>query len=134
MATKSQTLITASIDGNPIGTWDTRAGGETSASVQKYRPGGGGELTSAARPTTGDVTLTRRYDLARDAALATSLRTKVGRAKIRISEQPLDDDGVKWGKPTIWNGVLSSVATDDTESNADDPRIFTLVAVITKVS
>lgn len=131
MATKSQALITASVNGKSIGVWDTRAGGETTAPLSKYRPGGSQvEQIDAARPTTGDVTISRRFDLERDAALERSLRAQVGRGLITITEQPLDVDGVKYGKPTVYSGRIASVALDDADSNSDDTRMLTVVAMV----
>lgn len=131
MATKSQVLITASVNGKSIGVFDTRSGGETTAPLAKYRPGGSRtEVIDAARPTTGDVTIGRRYDTKRDSALERDLRNKVGRASITITEQPLDVDGVKFGKPVVYSGKLSSVAVDDADSNSDETRMITIVAVV----
>jgi len=134
MSSKSQTLITVQADRVSLGVWDTRSGGETTAALSKYRPGGGGEVLDSVPATQGDVTVTRRFDAARDNDLVKDLRTRVGRAVITISEQPLDDDGVKLGKPTTWSGKLSSITADDADSNSDDNRMVTLVAVITKVA
>lgn len=131
MATKSQALITASVNGKSIGTWDTRSGGETTAPLSKYRPGGSKtEQIDAARPTTGDVTISRRFDLARDVTVEQTLRPLVGRGAITITEQPLDIDGVKYGKPIVYSGTLASVAVDDVDSNSDDTRMITLVAMV----
>jgi len=134
MATKSQSLITAKINGADTGVWDTRAGGDTTASPSQYRPGGGGVVVDAARATTGDVTITRRYDLDRDHDKAAEWRPLVGVAGITITEQPLGTDGLPWGKPTTWTGRLTGVNTDDTDSNSDDPRTITVTMMVTSVT
>lgn len=131
MATKSQALITASLNGKSLGTWDTRSGGEVTAPLTKYRPGGSRtEVIDAARSTAGDVTISRRFDLQRDIPVERAVRSAVGRGRIVITEQPLDIDGVKFGKPIVYIGKVSSVAIDDADSNSDDTRMITIVAVV----
>lgn len=131
MATKSQALITVSINGKSRGVWDTRSGGEVTASPTKYRPGGGqAQEIDSTRPTTGDVTVSRRFDNARDIELARELRPLVGRADITITDQPLDVDGVKFGKPTVYSGKLTGVNADDIDSTTDDVRMITLTASV----
>ncbi|WP_278259481.1 hypothetical protein [Nocardioides convexus] len=41
MSTQSQYLVTVTVDGRPIGVFDTRSGGEVEADVQKRKVGGG---------------------------------------------------------------------------------------------
>lgn len=135
MSTQSQSLITVVVDGSPCGVWDTRSGGETTAEVGKRRPGGSlNEKARRGRPTTGDVTVSRGYERERDIELGRRLRTRVGKATVVITEQPLDDDDVAWGTPTTWTGVLSSINTGDVDSDSDEPRFCELGAVIEAVS
>ncbi|HTW17082.1 MAG TPA: hypothetical protein VMF51_18270 [Nocardioides sp.] len=135
MSTQSQYLITAVIDGTPTEAWDTLSGGETTAEITKRRPGGTTkEKSYASRPTTGAVTIGRGYERERDIALGRRLRARVGRARVVITEQPLDDDGLPWGKPTIYIGRLASINTGDVDSNSDEPRECELVAEIEEVA
>lgn len=127
MSTASQSLITVTIDGESLGTFDTRSSGETTADVAKHRPGGGGgEKTYGSLSTTGDVTVTRVRERERDVALAARLRTRVGRARMSITDQPLDEDGVPWGKPETWAGRLMSVNTGDADASSNEVRMLEL--------
>lgn len=135
MSTAQQSLITVVVDGQPLGTFDTRTGGETTAEVSKRRPGGmAREKAYAALPTTGNVTVTRVRERERDADLARRLRQRVGRATMVVSDQPLDDDGAVWGTPTVWTGKLSSVNDGDADSDSSEPRMFELVCTATEVA
>lgn len=135
MSATSQSLVTVVVDGKPIGTWDTRSGGESTAEVSKRRPGGSSqEKATRGRGTIGDITVGRERERERDIALESSLRPRVGRAQMVVIEQPLDDDDIPWGKPTTWTGILSSVTPGDYDSDSDDPRMMELGMVATAVS
>lgn len=135
MSASSQSLITVVVDGVPLGTWDTRSGGESTADVTKRRPGGTSqEKVTRGRGTTGDITVGREYELERDIERIRQLRPRVGRAQMVVVEQPLDTDDVPFGKPTTWTGVLNSVNTGDVDSDSDDPRMVELGMVAVAVS
>lgn len=135
MSTASQSLITATVNGRPLGVFDTRAGGSTGAEVQQHRAGGGTQKSyGSPKKTTSDVTITRTYERERDIAeLAHWLRTQVGKIG-SVSEQPLDDDGVAWGRPTTFTGRFKDVDTGDADSDSDDRRVMTLMFTINEVS
>lgn len=128
MSTAQQSLVTVAVDGDSLGTYDTRSGGESTAEITKHRPGGmGPEKSYPALRGTGDVTVTRVYERGSVMEIAARLRARVGRAPMSVSEQPLDADGLPWGKPTVWTGLLSSVDTGEVDSNSNEPRMLTLV-------
>lgn len=134
MSSQQMTLITVAVDGIPLGIFDTRSGGESSAEVSKYRPGGmARQKTRGGLPEAGDVTVTRENEPERDNDLAKHLRTRVGRAPMTVNEQPLDDNGNPWGKPTTWTGRLNSVNGGDADSNSTDGRMLELVMVAAEV-
>jgi hypothetical protein len=133
MSTQDQYHVTVTVDGNPIGTFDSRSGGETTAEVGKRNTGEGLKVYRA-KPTTGDVTVVRGYERERDHELARRLRGRVGKATMVISEQPLDDDGNAWGAPTTWTGVLSGVNGGDSDADSADPRDLELTMVAKAVS
>lgn len=135
MSTASQSLITVVIDGEPWGTFDSRSGGETTADITKHRPGGmGTEKAYPSLPTTGDVTVGRVYERERDVAKVAAVRHRTGRAAMSITEQPLDADGIPWGSPTTWTGLLSSVTDGDADSTSNDVRMLELVCAAETVS
>lgn len=134
MSTAQQSLITVIIDGSPLGTFDTRTGGDTAAEPAKHRGGGMGTFKAyAALPDTEEVTVTRVYERERDHELLRRLRARAGRAVMVITEQPLDDDGARWGRPTVYTGRLSKVATGEVDSESGDPRMYELTQLVTVV-
>jgi hypothetical protein len=133
--TQQQVLLTAVVDGFPLGVFDTKSGGETTAEPNKRRSGGMGKQKSyAALPDHGDVTLSRDYELERDHELVRRLRARVGRARMTISEQPLDENGAPWGRPIIHTGRLIGVSPSDVDSDSADVQMFELSAQITDIA
>lgn len=134
MSTANQFLVNVVVAGRPLGTFDTLSGGETSTEIAKRRAGGGVMRTYTNRKRdTSDVTVTRDYDRERDVELARWLRTQTG-AVATVTEQPLDDDDVAWGKPTVFSGLLSGVGPGDVDSDSGDPRMLSLTIVVGTVS
>ncbi|MGO1265599.1 MAG: hypothetical protein ACTMIY_03080 [Microbacterium gubbeenense] len=132
MGTNSQAIVSASLNGKSLGVFDTRSGGESTAAVSKYRPGGSkNPVVDAGRPDTADVTITRRWDQQRDIDVVRTLRAAIGRGILKVTEQPTDVDGLAFGKPSTWSGRVSSVTGGDADSNSDDVRMIsvTMVAV-----
>ncbi|MGX9348158.1 hypothetical protein [Microbacterium sp. KNMS] len=131
MGTTSQAIVSASLDGKSLGIFDTRSGGESTAEVSKYRAGGTKQQqVDSGRPDISDVTISRRWEPARDLEVERQLRNRVGVGILTITEQPTDVDGVAFGKPRTWTGVVSSVTGGDYDSNSDDVRMLTATAVI----
>lgn len=134
MSSQQNSLITVAVDGLPIGVFDTRTGGESSAEVTKYRPGGmAKQKLRSGLPEVGDVTVGREFEFDRDNDLARTLRARTGKAPMSVNDQPLDNDGAPFGKPTTWTGVLNSVNTGDSDSNSSDGRMLELVMVSAEV-
>ncbi|WOF23842.1 hypothetical protein N8K70_03940 [Microbacterium betulae] len=131
MGTTSQAIVSASLDGKSIGIWDTRSGGESTAEISKYRPGGTKQqVVDAGRPDISDVTISRRWTVDRDVDIEKQLRNRVGVGVLTITEQPTDVDGIAFGKPRTWTGRVSSVTAGDVDSNSDDVRMITVTAVV----
>lgn len=134
MTSQMQSLVTVAVDGISLGVFDTRTGGETSAEVSKYRPGGmGKQRTRMALPEQGDVTVGREFETERDNEVLRTLRGRTGRAPMSVNEQPLDDNGAPFGKPTTWVGRLQSVNGGDADSNSNDGRMIELVMTAAEV-
>ncbi|WP_221585554.1 hypothetical protein [Microbacterium sp. G2-8] len=130
MGTNSQAIVSVSLDGDSLGIWDTRSGGESTAAVNKYRPGGSKKQeVDAGRPDISDITVTRRWQAERDVAVEKRLRNRVGIGVIKVTEQPTDVDGVRYGPARTWMGRVSSVSGGEVDSNSDDVRMITLSAV-----
>lgn len=132
MTTSQNMLITVTVDGRPLGVFDTFSGGEVSAEVQKSRPGGMvGEKSHPALPTYGDVTVGRELDLVRDLELYRSLLPRNGRALASISKQLLDENGSPVGRPLTYIGRLSGMSDPESDSNSNDLSMWQMTFVIT---
>ncbi|WP_156759560.1 hypothetical protein [Microbacterium karelineae] len=130
MGTNSQAIVSVNLDGDSLGIWDTRSGGESTAAVNKYRPGGSKkQVVDAGRPDISDLTVTRRWVVDRDVNVEKRLRNRVGVGVVKVTEQPTDVDGVRYGKARTWKGRVSSVSSGDVDSNSDDVRMITLTIV-----
>lgn len=135
MSTQDSSLVTAVVDGQPLGVFDSRSGGEVDSEVSKRYVGGQRvqQIYKGLRAA-GDVTITRGYERERDHELARTLEQRAGLAPMSVSEQPLDDEGNPWGKPKTWTGKLKSVNTGDYDAQSGEPRIIELVMVAQDVA
>ncbi len=126
MSTQSQYLVTVTVDGRPIGVFDTRSGGEVEADVQKRKVGGGRTQTYPSFATPADLTVSRGYERERDHDLSKWLERRCGLGQMVVTEQPLGTDGAAWGTPKIFTGVLKTVNTGEVDSDSNDPRMLEL--------
>ena len=134
MSTSQQSLVTVVVGGRVLGKFASRAGGETTAEPIKDRPGGmAPEETYPGVPTHGDVTVarTRGKD---QVDLVAWLRTQCGFAAMSVTDQPLDELGVPFGKPTVYTGTLKSVTDGDSAADSSELRRLDLVMTTTKVA
>jgi hypothetical protein len=131
MSTAGQWQVTATLDGVPLGEFETKSGGAVSAELTKRRPGGmSAEKVYAGQPTAGDVVIARVYERERDHDLVRLCYGRAGKGVVTISEQALDDNGVPWGRPTTWVGRLGNVEPSEANANSNDVRTFELTAVV----
>lgn len=133
MSTQHDYLVTVAIDGSPLGVFDSRTGGESDSDIATRWTGEGRKLYPA-RGNVGDVTVVRGYERERDHERVRALRLRVGRAQMTVSEQPLDEDGNAWGKPTVWTGILKTVNGGDVNSDSEDPRDLELSMTVKTVN
>lgn len=134
MSTQQQSLITVTVDNEPLGVFDTLSGGDTTAEPTKRRAGGGAMKSYAAFADNDDITVSRVYERERDHEKLRQLRRRVGKATASISEQPLDDDGAPWGRPTVYTGRLTGLAPGEADSDSADVRLFELTFQVTEVA
>jgi hypothetical protein len=135
MTAQSQSLVTLVVNGKPIGVFQTRSGGETTAEISKYRPGGGAaQKARRGQREHGDVTVSREWERERDLIIERDLRLLCGRAKASVTDQPLDEDGVVFGKPVTYTGVLMSVNGGDSDSDSDDGKTLEVGLTVLEVS
>lgn len=132
-STQHHSLVTVVADGQPLGVFETRTGGDSSGEVSKYRPGGmQAQKTRKGQSDVSDVTVGRSWERERDADIERRLRTRVAKADVVINDQPLDDDGAPWGKPRTFTGTLQAVNGGDSDANSNDAKMLELVVVVTE--
>lgn len=126
MSRQDQYNITVSVDGIDTGTWDKMDGGAVDSEETKYKPGGlGAEVTLGGSVTTENVTVSRLYDLDRDhSGLVRMLLARAGKAKVNINKQPLDADGIPFGTPLVYKGVLKMVSPPEVDSESSDAGLL----------
>jgi hypothetical protein len=124
---QNQYANTVSVDGRPLGVFDTWSGGEADSDETKHSGGGmGPEKSYGGRQITGNVTVGRVYERERDHELVRWLIGRRGRASVVASRQPLDRDGNAYGRPLVYTGVLKTVSPQDVDSDSSDLDQFEL--------
>lgn len=119
---------TVTVDGVPLGVWDTLEGGEVDSEETRYRPGGmAPQVSLGGTATVGALTLGRLLSRGRDWDLLRRLMNRAGKARATVHRQPLDSDGNPWGRPMVYRGVLKTVTPPDTDSDSDDPALWQIV-------
>lgn len=122
---QDQWANTVTIDGVPLGVWDTLSGGDVEAEETKYRPGGlSPQISLGGNTTTNNVTLGRLlgrddWDFMHDL-----MASRVGKAAVTVARQPLDVDGNPFGRPLVYSGVLQNVNPGDVDSNSSDAQVW----------
>ena len=124
-----QFLINLSIDGAPMGIWDSWSGGARTATGTRYRPGGMRKPVSlGGSASTENVTVGRLvYKESGDWDILVRLKeTRVGKAIVEGSRRPMDDDGNPYGATERVRGTLISLTPPDSNSNEDGEAIWTI--------
>lgn len=118
---------TVTVDGEPLGIFDTLSGGEADSEESLYNPGGMAPAVSlGGRQTVGSVTLGRLYRLERDHDIVRRLLPRRGKADVTVSRQPLDVDGNPYGAPFVYTGTLKTITFPDTNSEDSAASIWTM--------
>ena len=135
-AGEMQWLPSLQVDGyGDVGQFDKFTGGDSTATIPKYRPGGmGNEVTYTALPVYADVTLTRVYTIERDQAVVAALRALIGRVYGTVTLQPLDAEGNPLGTPRTYRGRIANVKEGNADSTSSQPRMWTIDFSIEDVS
>jgi len=121
---QDQSAVTVSIDEVDYGIWDKKDGGEVDSEESKYKPGGMGKPVSlGGSQETGNVTVSRLYDLERDHPEIVTLMSKAGKGRMVVKDQPLDPDGNPFGDPVVWRGIVKTVTPPERDSESSDPAM-----------
>lgn len=114
-----------------LGTWDKMTGGGLTAGATSYRPGGmAPPISLGGNPTTANVVVSRLYRLGRDHDIVQQLYDGVGKAKMVVTKQPLDLNGVTYGRPIVYHGVLDRVTAPEHDSEATGAGLLELEMVV----
>lgn len=128
MSREDQHQTTVTVDGVPLGVFDTIDGGEADSEETKYRPGGmAEEISLGGRGTISNVTLGRLYELARDHDTIRWLMARRGKARATVTRQPLDVDGNAFGRPFVYTGTVKTVTLPKGDSNSNNAAVWTMV-------
>jgi hypothetical protein len=121
-------LVSVTVGGRNLGTFDGSTGGKLVGQSTKWRDGGMGPQSShGGPPEREDMTCTRRYDFDRDHPIIGFLESMVGKAdQASISRQPLDPEGIPYGRPRTYSGTLNGVDSPETDSNDAAIGVLTL--------
>lgn len=138
-ASQQTWLVSVTVDDRPLGIFDSHSGGDNSASVSKHRPGGfKPQRAYPALPEYDDVTVTRAYELERDAELVAWLHTRVGLAFMSVSITLLDSAtgsvSTKKGARRTFTGLLSGITTPESDSNSADVSMYELTMAVESIS
>lgn len=118
---------TVTIDGKPMGVWDTLSGGESDSEESKYRPGGMAPPVSlGGTRMIGNITLGRLISR-EDWSYMHRLMNRTGQARAVVSRQPLDQDGNPWGRPMTYTGKVKTCTPGNTDSNSSDAQVWEIV-------
>lgn len=121
MSRQDQYAVSVAIDGQDTGVWDKMSGGEVDSEELKYRPGGmASQVSLGGSVTVGNVTLSRLYVLDRDHVSVKGWISRVGKAAVTVTKQPLDVDGNAFGQPIVYTGKLKRVTPPEHDSESND--------------
>lgn len=124
---RDQYDVRVSVAGQNLGTFDSLTGGETDSEELSYKPGAMAATVSlGGTVTVGQVVVARLYQLDRDHLLVHDLQEKAGRAQVVITKQPLDPDGIAFGKPLVYRGTLKRVTPPEVDSTSTEAALLEL--------
>lgn len=116
---------TVTVDGVPLGLWDTLSGGDVESEETKYRPGGmTPQVSLGGSVTVNNITLGRLLNREDWDFMHALMANRVGKAEVVVARQPLDADANPFGRPMVYRGVLMSVNPGDTDSNSSDAQVW----------
>ena len=114
------------------GYFATKSGGAISSGGTKVYDGGA--LTPAviaSPPESEDITVSRAYDIQRDASIVMSLRQQVGKFRTTLSVQTTDTDMIASGPPFVYpEALLTGISAPDIDSGSGDAQVFELTFTI----
>lgn len=119
------------LNGNSLGVWDKKTGGEVDSDDNKYYPGGMADaIALGGHGTTGNVTLQRIYDRFDDHEIIAYLFEQAGKGIVTVTQRPLDPDGVGYGKRITYHGILKRVQPPEVDSESTTAALIEIEVTI----
>mgnify|MGYP000123693160 CR=1 FL=1 len=110
------------------GYFATKSGGDISSDTNKVYDGGSDTPDVLAGPAEADnITVSRSFDLQRDAPVLARLRQLVGRWTTTVSVTPTDRDLIAVGAPQVYpDALLVGLTEPETDASSGDAAEFEL--------
>lgn len=123
--------IRVHLNGEAMGIFDKKSGGEVDSDTVLYYPGAmGAPISLGGRRTTGNVTLQREYDRIDDHGQINKWIRAAGRAKVDVAVRPMDIDANEFGKALNYTGTLKRVSFPDVDSESTSAALLEIEVVI----
>jgi hypothetical protein len=127
MSREDQYAVSVRVGPYVLGIFDSFDGGEVDSEETKHRPGGMQRQKSLGGPVSvGNVTVSRNYELERDHNMVPLLEPLVGKADMVVTKQPLDVNGIAYGKPLTYSGKFKQLNPPNHDSNSSDAAMIEL--------
>ena len=127
-------LVTVTVGGVPLGTFDTFSGGAQSRENTKHRPGGSTRQTvHGGLPSYDDVTVTRVPRVG-DAARVNAWLKRTDPIPMSVSVTETNGGRVVPGTQRTYRGVVANINPGDYDSDGDDLRSVELQMTVEDVS
>lgn len=124
-------------------TFDDHTGGDATSANTKYRPSGMlAEVIVSALPIYSEMTLTKGFNnnndknntYGGDYALQQAIRNSAGLVSGNVTIVPLTSNGVAWGSPRVYYGVLSEISDGPTNSESGAVRKWSTKFTVSSVT
>lgn len=112
--------VSMTLNGNDLGIWDTKEGGETDSEETRYRPGGLPEESLGGATSVTQITCSRMFRRGRDDQLIRTMRAAVGSGECVVKVINADADGNPISTGETYTGVLKRVGPPAVDSNSSD--------------
>lgn len=101
------------------GAWMRKSGGNGTATIRRFHPGGSADEEIAGGPKSrDDMTVSREFRADRDRAVYVWADRKRGQARGSVTVQPLDGDFAKFGAAVTYSAILMGANLPDVDSDA----------------
>lgn len=122
--------VTATLDGVSLGVFEDRGEQEVTAPDTLYQLGGMGKQKAlGGKATNGSITVTRIMDDVAKGQRKT-IKGRVGKGRLVITEQPLTVDEVADGEPDVWSGLLTGYSDNGRSASGDDASQYTITCTV----